>query len=82
MYIINCDVERIQDSTVSALPPVTSEALKALHNDRLKVLESDNYFSVRSNAVEETFELEDDESRCLGMCVVDSDCCVSCCGWY
>jgi hypothetical protein len=39
----------------------TAEAVRALHNERLRVLESDNYFSVRSGVMEETFDLEEEE---------------------
>eukprot|EP00700_Malawimonas_jakobiformis_P003510 EC726298.1.p1 GENE.EC726298.1~~EC726298.1.p1 ORF type:complete len:170 (+),score=24.38 EC726298.1:98-607(+) len=54
--------ERIQDTGTAPMPaPSSVDAVRAAHEKRLKILESENYTSARGVATEETFELEDDD---------------------
>eukprot|EP00698_Gefionella_okellyi_P006812 TRINITY_DN1636_c0_g1_i2.p1 TRINITY_DN1636_c0_g1~~TRINITY_DN1636_c0_g1_i2.p1 ORF type:complete len:201 (-),score=27.46 TRINITY_DN1636_c0_g1_i2:66-668(-) len=50
--------ERNQDS---GPPVITSAAIKALQHERMRALDSDNFYSTKGPVAEETFEIGDDD---------------------
>lgn len=71
-------VDRVQDTPVTTLPP---DVLQSLQDARARALESDNYVSVGrgGTAVEETFDLDEDDSTCVLVGAAGQLCNVSVC---